>query len=42
MKKIPYFTIEGSIMYAMICSKLDIAHKVRVVSRFMRNLGKEY
>ena len=28
-------------MYAMVCTRLDIAHAVGVVSRYMNNLGKE-
>ena len=29
-------------MYAMVCTRLDIAHLVEVVSRFLVNLGKHY
>lgn len=42
IKKIPYANTVGSIIYAMICSRPDISHGVRVVSRFMGNLGKEH
>ena len=31
----------GSLMYAMICTMLDIAQVVGLVSRFMAYLGKE-
>ncbi|GJW87087.1 retrovirus-related pol polyprotein from transposon TNT 1-94 [Tanacetum coccineum] len=31
-----------SVMYAMMCTRPDIAHAVRVVSRFMSNPGKEH
>nr|GEU29318.1 retrovirus-related Pol polyprotein from transposon TNT 1-94 [Tanacetum cinerariifolium] len=31
-----------SVMYAMVCTRPDIAHAVRVVSRFMSNLGMEH
>lgn len=42
MKKVLYLSAVGSIMYAMVCFRLDIAYGVRVVSRFMGNLGKEH
>jgi hypothetical protein len=29
-------------MYAMVCTRPDIAHAVGVVSRYMNNLGKEH
>lgn len=41
MNKVLYFSVIDSIIYAMICFRLDLAHEVRVVSRFMRNPGKE-
>jgi len=42
MKKIPYAYAIGSLMYAMVCTRPDIAHAVGVVSRFMSNPGKQY
>ena len=42
MSKIPYSLAVGSLMYAMVCTRLDIAHAVGVVSRYMNNLGKEH
>nr|GEX59191.1 retrovirus-related Pol polyprotein from transposon TNT 1-94 [Tanacetum cinerariifolium] len=30
----------GSLMYAMVCTRSDLAHAVSVVSRYMHNLGK--
>jgi hypothetical protein len=42
MSKIPYASIVGSLMYAMVCTRPDIAHEVGVVSRYMRNLGMEH
>ena len=42
MSKIPYSSVVGSLMYAMVCStRPDIAHAVGVVSRYMNNPGKE-
>lgn len=31
----------GSLIYAMVCTRPDIAQVVGVLSRFMSNLGKE-
>lgn len=42
MKNIPYSSAVGSLMYAMVCTHLDIAQAVGVVSRFMSNLGKQH
>ncbi|KAH9722806.1 hypothetical protein KPL70_006847 [Citrus sinensis] len=42
MKKIPYSNAVGSVMYAMVCSRSDIAYSVGVVSRFIGNPGKEH
>ena len=42
MVRIPYTSDGGSVMYAMECSRLDIAHAVSLVSRYMSNLGKGY
>ena len=35
MSKVPYDSAIGSLMYAMVCTRPDIAHVVGVVSRFM-------
>jgi hypothetical protein len=29
-------------MYAMVCTRLDISHVVGIVSRYMKNPGKEH
>ena len=42
MSHVPYASVVGSLMYAMVCTRLDIAHAVGVLSRFMSNLGKEH
>ena len=42
MAKVPYSSAVGSIMYAMICTRPDIAFAVGVVSRYMSNLGKKH
>ena len=40
--RVPYSSIVGSLMYAMVCTRPDIAHAVEVVSRYINNLGKEH
>ena len=42
MSKIPYASAVGSLMYAMVWTRPDIAHVVGVVSRFMENPGQEH
>ena len=42
MSKFSYASAVGSLMYAMVCTRLDIAHAVGVVSRYMNNPGKEH
>ncbi len=39
MAKVPYASAIGSLMYAMVCTRPDIAHAVGVVSRFASNPG---
>jgi hypothetical protein len=42
MSKVPYSSTIGSLMYAMVCIRPNIAHKVGFVCRYMNNLGKEH
>ena len=42
MSHVPYSSVVGSIMYAMVCTRPDISHAVSVVSRYMSNPGKEH
>nr|GEZ72856.1 retrovirus-related Pol polyprotein from transposon TNT 1-94 [Tanacetum cinerariifolium] len=42
MAKIPYASVVGSVIYVIVYTRLDIAHAVGVVSRFMSNPGKEH
>jgi hypothetical protein len=42
MKKVPYASAMGSMMYAMVCMRPDIAHAVGVVSRFLSNPDKKH
>ena len=42
MTHVPYASAVGSLMYAMVCTRPDIAQAVGVLSRFMSNPGKEH
>ena len=42
MSVIPYSLAIGSLMYAMVCTRLDISHVVGVVSRFLANPSKAH
>ena len=42
MSCVPYASAIGSLMYAMVCTRPDIAHAVGVLSRFMSKPGKEH
>jgi len=39
MEDVPYQSAVGSLMYAMICTRPNIAYVVGVVSRFLSNWG---
>ena len=42
MNKVPYASAIGSLMYAMVCTRPDIAHAVGVMSRFMSRPEKQH
>eukprot|EP00253_Pinus_taeda_P035712 PITA_35712 len=42
MSRVPYATVVGSLMYAMVYTRPDITHVVEVLSRFMSEPGKEH
>ena len=42
MDRIPYENLIGSIMYAMVRTRLDLSYAVSVVSRFMEDPCKEH
>jgi ribonuclease HI len=42
MSHVPYASAVGSLMYAMVCTRPDIAHAVGVLSRYMSKSGKEH
>ena len=42
MSRVPYSSVVGSLMYAMVCSRPDLSFAMSLVSRFMANPGKEH
>ena len=42
MSRIPYTLAMGSIMYAMTCTRPDVAYLLGVVSRYQSNTGENY
>ena len=42
MSNVPYSSVVGSLIFAMVCTRLDLSHAVSVVSRYMYNPGKDY
>ncbi|GJY62584.1 retrovirus-related pol polyprotein from transposon TNT 1-94 [Tanacetum coccineum] len=42
MSKVPYANAVGSLMYLMVCTRLDIAYAVSIVSRYLANPGKNH
>ena len=42
MRKIPYASAVGSLMYSMVCIRSDITHVVGMVSQYLSNHGKKH
>jgi hypothetical protein len=42
MSRVPYASVVGSLMYAMVFTRSDIAQVVGVLSRYMSKPGKEH
>lgn len=42
MAKVSYALVIGNLMYAIVCTTLDIAHVLGILSRYMSNLGKQH
>ena len=42
MQRVPYSSAVGSLMYSMVCSRLDLAYTVSMVSRFMADPRKQH
>jgi hypothetical protein len=42
MSSVPYASVVGSLIYAMVCTRLDIAHAMGFLSRYMSKPEKEH
>ncbi|GKE26381.1 hypothetical protein Tco_1441765 [Tanacetum coccineum] len=42
MSKVPYVNAVGSLLYLMVCTRLDIAYVVSIVSRYLANPCKNH
>jgi len=42
MSHVPYASVVSSLMYVMVYTKLDIAHAIRVLRRFISKPRKEH
>ena len=42
MQKIPYASSVGSLMYAQVCTRLDIAYIVGMLGRYLSNPGLDH
>ena len=42
MDKIPYASARCSIMYAMLCTRSDVAHAISLTSRYQSDPGSEH
>jgi hypothetical protein len=42
MSHVPYAIVVESLMYAMVCTRTNIAHVVGVLRRYMSKLGNEH
>ena len=42
MRNCPYASAVGSLMYAMLCTRLDICYAMSIVSRYQSNPGLEH
>ena len=42
MVHVPYASVVGSPMYAMVCTRPDISQAMSMVNRYMHNLGKNH
>ncbi|GMI80802.1 cysteine-rich RLK (RECEPTOR-like protein kinase) 8 [Hibiscus trionum] len=42
MQKVHYSSAMGSLMYAMVCTRPDLAYAIGTISRFLSNPGREH
>ena len=41
MSQVPYSSVVGFLMYAMVCSQPHLSYAISIVSKYMANPGKE-
>ena len=42
MSRVPYASVVGSLMYAMVCTRSDLAQADNVLSKYMGDPGEEH
>jgi len=42
MTHVPYASVIGSLMYAMVCTRTDLSQTVSMISRYMHNPGRDH
>ena len=42
MQKISYASVVGSLMYAQVCTRLDIAYIIGILCRYLNNFGLDH
>ncbi|XP_059301810.1 secreted RxLR effector protein 161-like [Lycium ferocissimum] len=42
MEMIPYASVVGSLMYAQVCTRLDIAYIIGMLGKYLRNQGIDH
>ena len=42
MARVPYSSVVGSLMYAMMCTRPNICYVVELVSRYQSNPGRKH
>ena len=42
MSRVPYASVVGSLVYAMVCTRPDLAYAVSIVNQFMSNSRKQH
>jgi hypothetical protein len=42
MSKVPYASAVGCLIYAMVCTRPNLAHVINVMSKYMANIGRQH
>jgi len=42
MVEVPYASVVGCLMYAMVCTRPDLAHAISQVSKYMSKTGRQH